>query len=56
MESTNDLYMKLLAKAEQLVVEICNRPIAKLVLIERSSDRSRELDAICVRANGTVSK
>ena len=47
---TNNLYLILLAEAEYVVRDILSSESSRL-MFERSSERSRELDSICVRAN-----
>ena len=46
----DDLYLRLLAEGEFVVRDIVSSASSRL-MFERSSERSRELDAICVRAN-----
>ena len=47
---TNNLYLRLLAEAEYVVRDILSSESSRL-MFERSSERSRKLDSICVRAN-----
>ena len=47
---TNNLYLILLAEAEYVVRDILSSESSRL-MFERSSERSRKLDSICVRAN-----